>query len=56
MVNGHSFILIRQIAALVRLALAEACTVPVLLVYHVYGFRNFQFYNCVHTFMLCVVN
>jgi len=31
-VNGHSFILIRQIAALVRRALAEVCTVPVLLV------------------------
>ena len=33
MVNGHSFILIRQMAALVkRRALAEVCTVPVLLV------------------------
>jgi len=31
-VNGYSFILIRQIAALVRRALAEVCTVPVLLV------------------------
>jgi len=31
-VNGHSFILIRQTAALVRRALAEVCTVPVLLV------------------------
>jgi len=30
--NGHSFILIRQMAALVRRALAEVCTVPVLLV------------------------
>jgi len=31
-VNGHSFILIRQIAALVGRALAEVCTDPVLLV------------------------
>jgi len=31
-VNGHSFILNRQMAALVRRALAEVCTVPVLLV------------------------
>jgi len=31
-VNGHSFILIRQMAALVRRALAEVCIVPVLLV------------------------
>ena len=31
-VNGHSFILFRQMAALVRRALAEVCTVPVLLV------------------------
>jgi len=33
-VNGHSFILIRQMAALVRRALAEVCTVAVLLVLH----------------------
>jgi len=32
-VNGHSFILIRQMAALVRRALAEVCTVLVLLVH-----------------------
>jgi len=31
-VNEHPFILIRQMAALVRRALAEVCTVPVLLV------------------------
>jgi len=31
-VNEHSFILIRQMAALVRRALAEVCTVSVLLV------------------------
>jgi len=31
-VNGHSFMLIRQMASLVRRALAEVCTVPVLLV------------------------
>jgi len=31
-VHGHSFILIRQMTALVRRALVEACTVPVLLV------------------------
>jgi len=31
-VKGHSFILIRHMAALVRRALAEVCTVPVLLV------------------------
>jgi len=31
-VNGHSFIPIRQMAALVRRALAEVCTVPMLLV------------------------
>jgi len=31
MVNVYSFILIRQMAALVRRALAEVCTVPVLL-------------------------
>jgi len=34
-VNGHSFILIRQMAALVGHALAEVCTVPVILVHHV---------------------
>jgi len=34
-VNGHSFILNRQIAALARRALVEVCTVPVLLVYSV---------------------
>jgi len=33
--NGYSFILIRQMAALVRRALAEVCTVPVLLFRHV---------------------
>ena len=33
-VNGHSFILIRHMAALVRRALAEIRTVPVFLVYH----------------------
>jgi len=32
MVNRHSFILIRQMAALARRALADVCTVPVLLV------------------------
>ena len=32
MVNGHSFIVIRRMAALVRRDLAEVCTVPVLLV------------------------
>jgi len=31
-VNGHSFILIRQMAVLVRRALAEVCTAPVRLV------------------------
>ena len=31
MVNGHSFTLIRQIAALVKRALAEVCSVSVLL-------------------------
>ena len=31
-VNGHSLLLIRQMAALVRRALAEVCTVPVLFV------------------------
>jgi len=31
-VNGYSFILIRQMAALVRRALAEVCTVAVLVV------------------------
>jgi len=36
MVNGYSFIQIRQMAALVRRALAKVCTVPVLLV--CYGF------------------
>jgi len=29
--NRHSFILIRQMAALIRRALVEVCTVPVLL-------------------------
>jgi len=33
--NEHSFILVRQIVALVRRALAEVCTVPVLLVFSV---------------------
>ena len=32
-VNGHSVILIRQMAALVRRALAEVRAIPVLLVY-----------------------
>ena len=32
MVNGHSFILIRQMAALATCALAELCTIHVLLV------------------------
>jgi len=32
-VNGHSFILIHRLAALVRRALAEVCTVPVLPVF-----------------------
>ena len=32
MVNGHSVILIRQMAALVGRALSEVCTVSVLLV------------------------
>jgi len=36
-VNGHSFILIRQMAELVRRALAEVCIVPVLLVLYVSG-------------------
>jgi len=31
-VNGHSFILIRQKAAMVRCAMAEVCTVPIFLV------------------------
>jgi len=31
-VNGHSFIVIDEMAALVRHAIAEVCTVPVLLV------------------------
>jgi len=31
-IDGHSFILIRQMAALVRRALEEVCTVSVLLV------------------------
>jgi len=31
-VNGHSIILIRQMATLVRRALAEVCIVPVLVV------------------------
>jgi len=30
--DGHSFILVRQMATLVRRALAEVCTVPVLVV------------------------
>jgi len=34
-VTGHSFLLIRHMAALVRRALAEVCTVPLLLVYTV---------------------
>ena len=37
MVNGHSFILIRKTAALVRRALAEVCTVPVLLVLKIFA-------------------
>jgi len=31
-INGHSFILIRQMASLVRRASVELCTVPLLLV------------------------
>ena len=34
-VNGHSFILIRQMVALVRRILAEVCTVPVLIVVNI---------------------
>jgi len=34
-IKGHTFILIHQMAALVRRALAEFCTVPVLLVSNV---------------------
>ena len=37
MVNGHSSILIRQMAAQVRRALAVVCTVPVLLVITITG-------------------
>ena len=37
MVNGHSFILIRQMAALIRRALAAVCTVPMLLFFHAVG-------------------
>jgi len=37
-INGHSFILIRQMAALVRYVLVEVCTVPVLLVNHIIVF------------------
>jgi len=36
-VNRHSFILIRQMVSLVRRALAEVCTVPVLLVVCEFG-------------------
>jgi len=36
--NGHSLIPIRQMAALVRRALAEVCTVPVLLVKNAVAF------------------
>jgi len=32
LINGHSFILICQMATLVKRALADVCTVPVLLV------------------------
>ena len=41
-VNGHSFILIGQMTALVRRTLVEACTVPVLLVVNLieYFFRR----------------
>ena len=42
MVNGHSFILIRQMAALVGHALAEICTVPVILVHYVMT----EIWNC----------
>ena len=35
MVNGHSFIPMRQTAAVGRRALAEVCTVPMLLVHRV---------------------
>jgi len=34
-INGHSLVLIHQMAALVRRSLAEVCTVPLLLVYTV---------------------
>jgi len=42
-VNGHSFILIRQTAALVRRALAEVCTVPVPVVVLLPRFVGFHF-------------
>jgi len=38
--NGHSFVLIRQMAALVRRALAEVCSVPVLLARHIFAARQ----------------
>jgi len=39
-VNGHSFTLIRQMTALVSRALAEVCTVAVLLVLNVFLMRQ----------------
>jgi len=53
-INGHSFILIRQTAALVRRALAEVCNVPVLLVYsyHVFTFLTFFFQTSIQLFKI----
>jgi len=42
-VNGHSFILIHQMTALVRRALAEVCTVPVLLAFRMRSVKRSNF-------------
>ena len=55
MVNGHSFILIRQVAALVRRALAEVCTVSVLLV-NLFVRLVYDIWVAFCTLSLCVSN
>ena len=47
MVNGHSFILIREMVALVRHALAEVCAVPVSLVIHTFYLKLFLNGSCI---------
>jgi len=48
-------ILIRQMAALVRRALAEECTVPVVLVHFVWAFKTFNAARLMRNYRKCIV-